>query len=307
MYAPHIAIVAAGLWLMTVEASGQETPQGPVLVAEITNGHDEMINPYGVAIDSEGSLYVTDAGRHRVLVFAARGAVARWDSRGSGPGQFHSLGFGGIAIDSEDHVFVVDNGNHRIQKFTKEGAFLLEWGTKGTGPGQFMRAIGIATDAEGQVYVTDDENPFVQKFDNQGRFLTRFGGPGSGEGRFRHPTGIAVAQDGSVYVSDYETRLVQKFTPKGEFVLSWKLGADLELTGTPEGMAFDEVGNLYISDYSLGRVQVFDTDGRHLWSLGAKTLVNPLFLKPTSLAFGAGRHLFVVNQAGRKVSVYRIP
>lgn len=307
MHAPYLAIVAAGLWLMAEEASGQETLQRPILLAEITNGHDEMINPYGVAIDSEGSLYITDAGRHRVLVFGARGSVAVWDSRGSGPGQFHSLGFGGIAIDSEDHVFVVDNGNHRVQKFSKEGTFLLEWGTKGTGPGQFMRAIGIATDAEGQVYVTDDENPFVQKFDNQGRFLARLGGPGSGEGGLRHPTGIAVARDGSIYVSDYETRLVQKFTPSGEFVLSWKLGADLELTGTPEGMVLDQEGNLYVSDYSLGRVQVFDADGRFLWSLGANSLIDPLFLKPTSLALDAEKRLFVVNQAGRKVSVYRVP
>ena len=90
-----------------------------------------MKDPYGIAINSEGNIYVTDVGNGRVLIFDGSGNLtSAWDAQGSSEGEFNSLGFGGLAIDSNDNVFVVDNGNHRIQKFDKDGNFLLQWAAK---------------------------------------------------------------------------------------------------------------------------------------------------------------------------------
>ena len=286
-------------------------------ISVIALAEDGMKDPYGVAVNSQGNIYVSDMGNDRVLIFDAAGKrVDTWDKKGSGEGEFNSMGFGGIAIDSKDNVFVVDNENHRIQKFDRDGNFVVQWGTEGTPSqfdtdstetGQFVRAIGIAIDAEDHVYVTDDGYPYVQKFDNDGVFLMRFGGPAegntAGNGTFKHATGIAVDGKGNIYVSDYETKWVQKFDAKGQFILSWKMGEDIGVEGTPEGIAVDDEGRVYVTDYDLGRVQVFDQNGVFLWSIGGKVSVSNPFKRPTAIAFDAMGNLVVVNQSTGTLSI----
>lgn len=274
---------------------------------EIKLTEDSMKDPYGVAVNSLGNIYVSDAGKDRVLIFDAESnLLAKWDAQGSAEGEFDTLGFGGLAIDLNDNVFVVDNGNYRVQKFDKDGKFILQWGSEGTGDGQFVRAIGIAVDADGNVYVTDDGNPFVQKFDNDGNFLMKFGGEGSGGGKFKHATGIAVDPQGNIFVADYETKHVQKFDASGSFIKAWKMGEDIGFPGTPEGIAVDTDGNVYVTDYDLGRLQVFNNDGNFLWGLGGKKTSDNPFKRPTAIAFGNGK-IYVVNQSGAKVSVVDFP
>lgn len=280
------------------------TPEKPVEIKITTEG---MKDPYGVAVNSLGQIYVSDMGSNRVLVFDADGnLLAKWDKQGSAAGEFNTMGFGGLAIDANDNVFVVDNANFRIQKFDKDGKFLTQWGSEGTDDGQFVRAIGIAVDVDGNVYVTDDGNPFVQKFDNNGKFLMKFGGDGEGDGKFKHATGIAVDPQGIIYVADYETKFVQKFASDGTFLVSWKMGTDINIKGTPEGIAVDSAGNVYVTDYDLGRVQVFDAEGNPLRAFGDEHVLDNPFRRPTAIAFGNGK-MYVVSQSGNKVSVIEQP
>jgi len=286
----------------------QEAAMMPELLFEITNTPDKMKDPYGIALNSEGSIYVTDAGNGRVLVFKGDGTfTSKWDAQGSGEGEFNSLGFGGLAIDANDNVFVVDNGNHRIQKFDKDGNFLLQWGSEGRGDGQFVRAIGITTDKDNNVYVTDDGNPFVQKFDNNGNFLMKWGGAGKGDGEFSHATGIDVDMNGNIFVADYENKRVQKFDPDGRFIVTWNMGDDISIPGIPEAIAVDLAGTVFVSDYSLGRMQVFDNNGNFILALTGISTANSPLKRPTSIAVDNTGRLFIVNQSGDKISVYQLP
>ena len=102
---------------MTTESTEMATddPETTESYLEILLPEDNMKDPYGVAVNSLGHIYVTDSGNNRVLIFDAEGnLVGKWDKEGSEDGAFKSMGFGGIAIDAADQVFVVDNGNHRI-------------------------------------------------------------------------------------------------------------------------------------------------------------------------------------------------
>jgi DNA-binding beta-propeller fold protein YncE len=109
-----------------------------------------------------------------------------------GKGQFISPG--GVTADSSDNVYVSDFGeNNRIQKFDSNGNFLTEWGTTGSGDGQFINpGLGIAADSADNIYVADWGNNRVQKFDSNGNFLTKWGTTGSGDGQFEEPTSIAL-------------------------------------------------------------------------------------------------------------------
>jgi hypothetical protein len=69
-----------------------------------------------------------------------------------------------VATDAAGNVYVADVYNNRIQKFTGTGSYLAQWGSLGSGNGQFHYPYGVATDATGNVYVADTYNNRIQKF-----------------------------------------------------------------------------------------------------------------------------------------------
>jgi DNA-binding beta-propeller fold protein YncE len=89
--------------------------------------------------------------------------------------------------------------------------FILKWGIKGTGDGQFHNPSGIATDSADNVYVVELGNKRVQKFDSSGNFITKWGTNGTENGQFDSPQGIATDSAGNVYVADTDNHRVQKF------------------------------------------------------------------------------------------------
>ena len=179
----------------------------------------QVIWPAGVAVDSQGMVYVTDEWLHRVSVFDGDGNFLKcWGVSGDGDGELG--GPSGIVIDPQDDVYIADTRNHRIQKFTKDGAPLATFGVFGSGDGQLDSPWGIASDSDGYIYVADHMNHRVQKFTASGEFAASFGSPGTGRGELGRPSGVAVDPDGDVYVCDWSNDRVQVFAPDGRFVTS---------------------------------------------------------------------------------------
>ena len=65
--------------------------------------------------------------------------------------------------------------------------YLTQWGSQGSGDGQFMFPTGVAVDGDGDVYVADRDNNRIQKFTSSGGYLTQWGSYGSGNGQFNTP------------------------------------------------------------------------------------------------------------------------
>src|SRR5207247_8695861 len=59
-------------------------------------------------------------------------------------------------------------------KYDMHGNWVKQWGTKGTGPGQFNLPHAIAIDRNDNVYVGDRSNRRIQVFDTEGKFLRMF-------------------------------------------------------------------------------------------------------------------------------------
>jgi DNA-binding beta-propeller fold protein YncE len=117
-----------------------------------------------------------------------------------------------VATDAVGDVYVTDlNNQRRIQKFTSTGTYLTQWGSPGSGDGQFNFPYGVATDADGNVYVADTFNHRIQKFTNTGTYLCEWGSPGSDDGQFDGPFAVATDDAGNVYVTDRGNSRIQKF------------------------------------------------------------------------------------------------
>lgn len=147
-------------------------------------------------------------------------------------------------------------------------AYLLQWGSSGSGNGQFSAPSGVALDAGGNVYVADTGNHRIQKFTSAGTYVSQWGGFGSGNGQFSSPNGIAIA-GGNVYVVDTGNQRVQVFTTSGAYVSQWgTAGSGNGQFVQPLCVAVDGGGDVYVTDGSLNRVQKFTGAGAYLTQWG---------------------------------------
>ena len=77
-----------------------------------------------------------------------------------------------VEIDSYGNIYTLDTKMTQISKFDNQGKFILKFGKKGEGPGEFSFIESMALDAENNIYVLD--SPKVNVFDERGDFLRLF-------------------------------------------------------------------------------------------------------------------------------------
>jgi len=136
--------------------------------------------------------------------------------------------------------------------------YCTQWGSQGTGQGQFNWPYGVAVDASGNVYVADTYNNRIQKFTSSGVYITRWGSYGDGPGQFESPYGVAVDAPGYVYIADSHNFRIQKFTSNGVYITRWgSCGSAPAQFDWPSGVAVDASGNVYVADTCNHRVQIF--------------------------------------------------
>jgi sugar lactone lactonase YvrE len=106
-------------------------------------GNGQFSYPAGIAVDSDGSIYISDGYNNNVQVFDKNGVYqSKFGGKGSGAGQLNDPG--ALAFDSEGNLYVSDVGNDRVQKFTESGVYLGQFGSYGHGNGQFFAPGQIA-------------------------------------------------------------------------------------------------------------------------------------------------------------------
>jgi len=163
--------------------------------------------PQDIAFLPDGSMLVADGlVNSRVIKFDKNDrVVAKWGTKGNGPGQFDRLH--GIDADRNGRVYVIDRGNARVQVFDQNGKHLDTW----TG---FRFPNHVIAASDGSVWIADGTNARLLKYDRNGKLLTYWGVYGTYPGASQQLHQFSVDYEGNLYTADSFVGRVQKFTPK---------------------------------------------------------------------------------------------
>jgi len=129
-------------------------------------GEGQFYNPTGIDFGAEDTLWIADWSNNRVTELNTSGEVLREiGSPGSGNGQFRHPD--AVEADGKGRVWIGDEENNRVQAFSESsGAYITQFGTAGSAPGEFDFAfpMGIASNGNGTLRIADANNNRVQKW-----------------------------------------------------------------------------------------------------------------------------------------------
>jgi sugar lactone lactonase YvrE len=255
-------------------------------VADGIGGAARFSNPYGVASDGQGNLYVADTSNHTIRKLAVGTQLVttlagKPGIPGSQDGTGGSARFSspiGIVYDPAGNLYVADTSNHAIRKLviatgavsTLAGKLGAAGAMDATGTAaRFHSPWGLAIDSGGNLFVADTLNETIrQVVIASGAVSTLAGTAGAyggmngvgGAARFATPIGIAVDRTGNLWIADRDNHAIRKATlAAGMWDVTTPAGA-LGMPGSsdgsgaqarfssPHGIAVDVGGNVYVSD-----------------------------------------------------------
>ncbi len=225
--------------------------------------------PEGLAVDSSGNIYISDALDHRVRKVSPAGIVTTVAGSGrpgfrgdGGPAAAARLNAPyGLAVDAGGNVYIADLGNARIRKVSADGIMSTLAGGGDTDAGRLSQPRNVALDAAGNLYFSDFGGHSVYRLTTDGA-LSRIAGNGragsvkdgvAGDAALaplRSPAGLAIDRSGVLYIADSGNHRIRK-VKNGLLTTVPQGGALLD---TPTGIALDAAGDLYVADKGMSAV-----------------------------------------------------
>lgn len=248
--------------------------------------HDAQFrSPTGVAVDTNGNVYIADTYNNRIRKVDASGTITTFagtgmsgDSGDNGPANEAALRSPtGVAVDGLGNVYIADSSNHRIRKVDTAGIITTIAGSENSGyagdggPANEARLYyphTVAIDHAGNVFIADTYNNRIRRVDTSGGISTVAGSSSTdgyaGDGgqatdaRLNGPEGVAVDTAGNLYISDTDNHRIRKVTANGHIMTivgtgvggysgDGGIGTLAQIDG-PTGVAIDNGGNLYFAD-----------------------------------------------------------
>jgi streptogramin lyase len=199
-------------------------------------GGGTLSAPSGIAIDSTGDVWVTNASSNVLVELASNAATA---STFTGGGM---LGAKGLAIDKNNNVWVANPANNSVIKFTSANSYATA--TPYTG-GSLSGPVSIAIDSSNNAWVANLNGTSVTQI-TIGGTLTSFTGSGS----INLPSGVAIDSTGHVWVANYGNSNVVKLTNAGA-VMAGSPFSDVALQG-PSSIVIDSSGDVWMPGATTG-------------------------------------------------------
>jgi len=229
--------------------------------------------PFGVAVDSHGTIYISDSINNRVRKVTVDGIIETI----AGTGEAGSSGDGGraikarlsspsgLAVDSHGNVYIADCGSNSVREISSEGVIR-------TVVSGLKCPHGVAVNARDTLFIADTFNHFIKRLDADGKVHTIAGtgkqeftgdeGPATQAG-LAAPDSLAIDSQGNIFIADRANWRVRKITQDGiihtiagnhETGFSGDGGPALKAPIFPTSVAVDSRGRVYVTDHNRIRV-----------------------------------------------------
>ncbi|CAF4179639.1 unnamed protein product, partial [Rotaria sordida] len=277
------------------------------------NGINQLLNPYGLYVDDDQTVYVADSANHRIMEWkwgATSGQVAA-GGNDEGSGTHQLSGPRDVIVDKEtDSLVICDSFNKRVVRWPRRN------GTSGETIISNSGCSSLTMDENGCLYVVNNEKDEVRRYrrgESQGIVVAGGNGYGDDLNQFDLPQYVFVDRDHSVYVSDYHNHRVMKWMEgaKQGIVVAGGQGQGHDLTQLtyPRGVVVDQLGAVYVVDQgsrSIKRWPKGATQGSVIVDGSGSEEQSNQFSLFTGLSFDRHGNLYVVDLGNSRVQKFNI-
>ena len=254
--------------------------------------------PWGVAVNEEDEIAVSDTGNHKIHLFKSDGThVKSFGGKGAQHGEFDFPS--GIAYHG-DNIIVAEQRNQRVQVLSRQGECLRHFGGEGSLDHQLNYPTGLSIDSDGNIIVADKLNKLIKIFSTDGQFLNKLGT----EGSFTKPF-HCIQHDSYLIVSDNGDHSVKILDKKGNFL--YKFGKRGNADGEynePFCLSMNKTGHLLVCDSGNHRIQVFDLSGKFVAKFGTEGSGIGEFKIPVSAAVLSDGKMVVPDYKNSRIHIF---
>lgn len=260
-----------------------------------------LATPYGIAVDSQGRIFVADWSAGGILVFDR--AARQVDVWGAGRGLRMRLPLG-VTVGEDDRVFFSDATLHTVTCVTPDGTLVRQFGQD-----NLTRPVGLAVDrVRHRLYVADTGAHRIAVFNSESfEFIKYIGRKSDGRepGAFRSPLAVAVDGHGFLYVVDTFNRRIQVFDRQDRFHHEFGThGRGPGQFSRPKAVALDSEGHIYVADAEFNNFQIFNQQGQPLMFVGTRGVQPGQFTLLTGIFIDQQDRIYTTEQGRPRVQIF---